>query len=466
MKNLNLRIAAEVTGGVLKNASGLEDTLLTGVAIDSREVQRGFLFAALPGEKTDGHRFMDSAFDKGAVCALASHMPENASGPVILTDSVPQALQSLAAWYRSQFDLPVIGLTGSVGKTTAKEMLRSVLSQKYTVLANTGNLNNELGVPLTLFRLREEHTLAVIEMGISDFGEMRRLARMVQPDCALFTVIGQSHLQFLGDRAGVLRAKAEMLEAVPEEGAVFLNGDDDLLAALPCSQRRILFGTGENADVRALNVRFSENGTCCCEIQYPVNLFESGKQGQIKSEQQVYATFSLEIPAYGEHMVTAALEGAAAGLWFGLTEEEICRGVAGFRPPDHRNRVVNTGRFTVVDDCYNANPTSVAAAIRSLTHFSGRKVCIFGDMLELGESADTLHQEIGEYAIQQGIALILSCGELSRYTIRGAGGSGVWFPDRETLIASLPSYLRDGDRILVKASHSMGFDKIVQALIE
>ena len=446
MKNLILHTIANVCGGTLLGGEGRENAEITAVTTDSRTVIPGCLFAAIPGENTDGHRYIASAFEKGAACVLAERAPETQAGPVILVPSTAKALQPLAGFYRAGFDIPFIGVTGSVGKTTAKNMLAAVLSERFAVHKTPGNFNNELGVPLTLFGLREEHTAAVIEMGISDFGEMRRLTAMVRPDFAVFTRIGEAHLEYLHDLQGVLRAKAEILEGMGPDSVVFANGDDPVLRALSCEQRVVFFGRGEDCEVRAEDVSMRGDGSTVCTVCY------GGKR------------FPVVIPAYGEHMVYAALAGAAAGLALGLTEEEIARGVAAYVPEGGRGRVVETGALTLIDDCYNANPTSVSSAIRSLSALAGRRVCILGDMLELGDNSPAMHRQCGAYAAQNGAALVLTCGELSQNTAEGAGERGLHFDNREALIDALSTLLQPGDAVLVKASHSMHFEEIVRAI--
>lgn len=447
MKNLTLRNIAAACQGTLTGAQGREDTEISSVTTDSRKVSAGCLFAAIAGSRVDGHDFIPDVLSKGASCVLAERLPDGCAGPAVLVKSVPAALQALAGFYRAGFDIPVIGVTGSVGKTTAKEMICAVLSQKYCVHKTAGNFNNELGVPLTLFGLRPEHTAAVVEMGISDFGEMTRLTRMVRPDFALFTIIGHSHLETLGSREGVLRAKSEMLQCVPENGTVFYNGDDDLLPALECAPRRVVtFGLGGSSAVRAENVRTLENGFTDCEI--------------VSGAHRIAA----EIPAYGGHMVYAALAAAAVGLEMGLTDTQIERGIKNFEGVGHRSRMVRTGKITLIDDCYNANPTSTASAVRSLAGLPGRKVCVLGDMLDMGEQSESLHRGIGTLCREQGVDLVLTCGEMMSFAALEAGEHARHFQRRDELIAALPELIRAGDCVLVKASHSMGFDEVCACL--
>ena len=358
---------------------------------------------------------------------------------------MPAALRSIAAFYRAQFDIPFVGVTGSVGKTTAKEMIAAVLSARFDTLKTEKNFNNELGVPLTLFRLRDNHEAAVVEMGISDFGEMTRLTAMVRPSIGVFTLIGDAHLECLGDRPGVLRAKGEMIQGMSEDGVVIANGDDALLKDHDFGRRTVLFGLGEHCDVRAVEAMPDGLSGMGCAI--------------LAGERRI----EVKVPAFGSHMIYAALMGAAVGLELGLTDEEIVRGIAAYETVGSRGRVLDTGYITILDDCYNANPTSVTAAIDSLTALPGRPVAILGDMLELGQNSSALHRQVGAYAAQKGAAVI-ACGPMAKDIAAGAGEDAVWFADRIALLDALPKLIKRGDAVLVKASHAMGFETVAEAL--
>lgn len=445
MRGVSVSEAARLTGGTLLGSGDCNAELLS-VTIDSRQVSAGALFAALKGERVDGHDFIGKAFELGAACCMAERVPEGAFGLVILVPDVRQALKKLAEAYRRRFDIPIIGVSGSVGKTTAKEIVASVLGERYKVLKTEKNLNNELGVPLTLFRLEPEHTAAVIEMGISDFGEMTRLAEMVRPTMALYTLIGHAHLEQLHDRDGVLRAKTEMISFLPENGVVFLNGDDDKLAGFECTQRRVVYGTGADAGVRAENVVGSLT-ELSCDI--------------VCGDRRI----SVRVPAYGKHIVYAALEGAAVGIELGLSDEEISRGISKFETVGRRASICDTGFLTLIDDCYNANPDSVKCGIDSLCGARGRKVCILGDMLGMGGNGEELHAGVGGYVASKGIELLITVGELSKNTSRAAAGiMTAHFDTNAEAIEALPGLLRRGDTVLVKASHDMHFDEISEAI--
>ena len=445
MFDMTIARAAEACGGRICGTVA-EDTAVERVIIDSRTAQPGDMFVAYEGERVDGHNYISAAFQKGAACCLAKRVPEGVSGPLILVPDVQEALEAIFREYRKTINIPIVGITGSVGKTSAKEMVAAVLESRFSVLKTEGNLNNQIGVPLTLSRIRPEHEIAVVEMGISDFGDMSRLARMARPTIALFTVIGHAHLEFLHDLDGVLKAKTEMLDYMPEDALVIVNGDDDKLKNLKCRQRLMRFGLGENCDVRAENIRLTDGRETDCDI------LAAGRRIRV------------HIPAFGRHMVYAALEGAAVGLAAGLTDDEITRGIAAYETVGRRSAVTDTGCITLVDDSYNANPDSMLSGIQSLADMPGRKVCILGDMLEMGPEAGQMHYELGRRAAEAGVSAVLTCGELAEQISRGAGERGRHFESLKVLIEALPELIQKGDVVLVKASRGMHFEEIAEAL--
>ena len=437
MRDMTIFSAARAAGGRVAGCG--QDAPLSGGVIDSREAGPGLMFCALPGERADGHEYMRSALEKGAACCLATHVPEGVTGPVILVDDVLSAMAKIAGACRDKLDIPVVGITGSSGKTTAKEMCAAVLSQKYNTLKTEKNFNNELGVPLTLFRIGPEHGAAVVELGINHFGEMSRLGAMAKPDIAVYTLIGRSHLEALGDLDGVLRAKGELVEHMPPDGMLIVNGDDEKLAAWRPARRKLTFGLGEGCDVRG--VGFAPRGA------------EGSALTVLAGERRI----ELFLPAYGRHLAYAALAAAAVGIELGLSDGQIAAGAADYAPVGRRARIIETPSLTVIDDCYNANPDSVKMAIASAGALGGRLVCILGDMLELGELSEQMHREVGEAARAAG-ALLLTAGE------RSAAMGGEHFASKAELISALPRLLKRGDRVLVKASHSMAFEEISDAL--
>ncbi|MBR6259114.1 MAG: UDP-N-acetylmuramoyl-tripeptide--D-alanyl-D-alanine ligase [Oscillospiraceae bacterium] len=450
MEALTISALESVTGGKYYGDPDIKSREVTAITSDSRTVTEGCLFAAIKGERADGFDYIPQAIDKGALCALSDR--EAPGYNCIVAADVQAALRAIAGFYRKQFHIPFVGIVGSVGKTTSKEMTAAVLSQKFNTLKTEGNFNNELGVPLTLFRLRPEHEAAVIEMGISDFGEMTRLAEMVRPNVCLMTVIGQCHLENLGDLQGVLKAKSEVFDLMSPDSAAVLNGDDETLKGYtPPVANIIRYGKSDGCEVRGENI--------VCKG------FE-GTEFDIVTKD---ARFPVTVHAYGEHIVTAALGAAAVGLSLGLSPEEITRGLESYAQTGGRSNVIDTGYITIIDDCYNANPNSVANALRSLSCLPGRKVAILGDMLELGAEEKELHRNIGLLSAKLGIDSLICCGRLAEYIYKGhiASGSpleGWHFPMKDAFFSVLPSLIKEGDRVLVKASHGEHFEEIVEEL--
>lgn len=445
MKNFTIANAAKACGAQI-HGSYSADTVLGEIIIDSRLVKPGDVFVAYKGEKLDGHDYIGTAFEKGAACCLAQRVPEGVDGCILIVDEVQNALEKIAAAYREFIDIPLVGITGSVGKTTAKEMISAVLSQRFNVLKTDKNLNNQIGVPMTLSRINGEHQAAVVEMGISGFGEMTVLAKMARPTVAVFTYIGHAHLEFLHDLEGVFRAKTEMLPYVAEDGVVIVNGDDALLNNVSCSQRVIRYGLGAHCDVRAENISVGNDGTIDCEL-----VFEDGR-------------FAVHIPAYGQHMVYAALEGAAVGFAMGLSAQEICRGIADYKTVGRRGAVTHTGRILLVDDCYNSNPDSLKCAMDSLMLLPGRHVCVLSDMLEQGENSATIHRDAGLYAANKGVDLLAAYGPMSACTCEAMGERGLHFETKQQLLEALPGLIRQGDAVLVKASLGMHLEDASELL--
>ena len=456
MKAITLAKAAEIMDGRL--IGGDPDMIIQQVVMDSRLDVTGALFVAIPGARADGHDFVPNVLEHGAVCCLVEREISGA-GAQILVDSTLQAVKVLAGYYRQLFDIPFIGITGSVGKTSTKEMLAATLSAKFHVHKTEGNLNNELGVPLTLLALRPEHKVAVIEMGISDFGEMTRLTNMVRPDIAIITIIGYAHLDNLGDRAGVYKAKTEIFHGLTPHGTALLNGDDDMLKDCKVTDispdktgvKRLLYGLDDTNDYRAANIiSHGETGTTC-------------------TFSWASTSMTVEIPAFGTPFVYAALASAAVGEQLGMTAEEITRGIAGFHTVSGRANVIQTGSLTIIDDCYNANPSSVKASITSLTDLPGRRIAILGDMAELGLDAETLHRDMGKHAADCGIDLLVTIGDMSKHTFDRAREAdpnleALHFTQKADALDKLLAILKSGDQVLVKASRSAKFEEIVAAL--
>lgn len=453
MQGMTLEKLAAACDGVYYGPADAYKKEITMITTDSRQVTTDSLFVAIKGERVDGNRFVPQAYEDGALCCISEEKPQGEIRPYIVVKSCYQALKDMAKLYRSQMDIPVIGITGSVGKTSTKEMIASVLSERFHTLKTNGNFNNEVGVPLTLFRLRNEHEVAVVEMGISDFGEMTRLSEIVRPDCAVITNIGQCHLENLHDRDGVLQAKTEIFSSMNPKGTIYLNGDDDKLATVTGQGEKkiVFFGLGSKNDIYAKDIE---------------NL-------GLKGTKAVFVTpsgeFEAVIPVPGKHMISNALAATAVALDLGMSVEQIQAGIAKFKPVGGHSSMIETKRYTILNDCYNANPVSMKAGLDVLSDALGRKVAIIGDMFELGAEEEKLHHEIGIYAAQKGIdVLICIGGMLAKNYYEGAleqkKEQVYYFATVEEAVSMLPELLRDQDTILVKASHGMHLEKVVAVL--
>ena len=451
MKHLTVREAVAACGGrYFGSEAGLEREITTASS-DSRVILPGTLFVAYKGARVDGHDFMADCLKKGAAVCLSEREPMNEGEmPCIVVDSTLRGVAAIAGAYRAKFDVPVVGITGSVGKTTAKEMIWAVLNRKFKTHKNRMNFNNEVSLPLMALQMPEDAQAAVMEMGISDFGEMTRLAKMVRPNLVVITNIGDAHLEFLHDHAGVLKAKTEVFDHMTGEGLAILNGDDETLKTYACPVKKITFGMGADNDFAASDVE---------------NL---GSDGMRMTIHHHGTSFRAHVPAFGAHMVYAALMGAAVGWALGLCDEEIAEGIAAYETVGNRAKLIEANGYTILSDCYNANPNSTACAIDSLVTLPGRKVCILGDMLELGPETRNLHHKTGVYAAKQGVNLLIGCGELSHSTYEGAKEAGceaMYFENKAALMEEIKSIICSGDCVLVKASHSKAFEDIV-ALLE
>ena len=452
MKNLTVENIAKVCHGTLYGKERMIDSEkeAAGVVLDSRLLQEDYVFIATRGEKVDGHKFIPSVFEKGALAVICEEVPESFAGPCIQVENSFTALKKLAAFYRKQLDLKVIGITGSVGKTSTKEFVAGVLSEKYNVWKTQGNFNNEVGLPLTVLQLRQEHEIAVLEMGISDFGEMHRLSEIARPDICVLTNIGQCHLEFLGDRDGVLKAKSEIFDFMNPEGSIFVNGDDDKLLTLKEKWRDklVTFGRNDTNDI------------------YAVNEFSKGLLGSVADIQGKIDLTSVQVPLPGEHMVLNALAASAVADMLGLSEKEIKAGMKRVKAVSGRSNIIGFQDFVLIDDCYNANPVSMKAAIDLLQSANKRRVAVLGDMFELGEEEEKLHYEVGQYT--KGKVDVLICvGDLAKHIYEGAveqkeeGMILFHLKEKEEIYSYLEQILMPQDTILLKASHGMGFADIV-----
>lgn len=455
MKNLTLENITKACGGTYHGDESKLTKEVAGVVIDSRKVEKDYLFVAIDGEKVNAHKFIPDTIKKGALCVVSHEDLGETDYPYILVESTGQALLDIAKLYRDSFDVKVVGITGSVGKTSTKEMIASVVAQKYNVHKTLGNFNNEWGLPITIFEMNENHQVAILEMGVNHFGEMRRLSRVSSPDICVITNIGVAHLEFFKTREGILQEKSQMIQDMKNGGTIILNGDDDLLSKMGPVKGvdPIFFGLNETSEFYASDLKSVGLKGTECVIHLP-----SGD------------SFSCIVPVPGIHMVTNAVAGAAVGYSLGLTPDEIKRGIESLPGIPGRNNIIVTDKIVILDDCYNANPISMKAAIDVLTMAIGRKVAILGNMGELGEDEKQLHFETGAYAADQGIDLVCGIGELAKDIVAGAqkdaSTEAIWFETKADFLASMKDIIKDGDNVLVKASHGMQFPEIVDVLKE
>ncbi len=449
MKELTLLEIAKACNGRLTQPQ-CEDIRINSITTDSRKAGKNCLFVPLKGERADGHDFILQTFKSGAVCSLSEKEIET-DKPIIIVKSCYQAVKDIAEYYRSLFNIPVIGVTGSVGKTSTKEMISAVLSQRFNVHKTQGNFNNELGVPLTIFGLEESHQVAVIEMGISDFGEMTRLSKIVKPTICVITNIGDCHLENLGDRNGVLKAKTEMFIYRDPQGKIFLNGDDTHLSTVTDVNGTVPVFYGLNKD----NAYYSEN------------INNQGVKGVSCTLCTPKNKINVTIPAIGTYMVSNALVAVAIGEYLGMNIDEIAKGVESYKTVGSRDGVIKTDFITIIDDCYNANPVSVKGGIDTLTNFKGRKVCILGDMKELGTNSKQLHFCTGEYAKDKNTDVLVAVGEDAKDIAQGAKGGNTqvyYYEFVSDTIDNLKNIIKKDDTVLVKASRAMKLEQVVNAL--
>ena len=433
-------------GGTLLQDSGAP---VTGVTTDSRAVQPGQLFIPLVGERFDGHAYISKALEGGAAGCLTAAAPETLlPGKLyIQVADTRLALKALASWYRDKFDLPVVQVTGSAGKTTTKEMIASVLSQRYNTLRTEGNFNNDIGAPLTLLRLMPEHQAAVIETGMNHFGEIRYLGEMVRPDIAVITNVGDAHIENLGNtRQGILRAKCEIFENLTPEGIAVLNGDDELLNTVTLPQTILRCGVGDGCGVRVTDIddRGLEGVACTVTIE--------GEH------------YRLTTSAPGRYMIYPMAMAAAIGRRIGLTGEEIAAGAAAYTTVGSRMHLIRLpGERLVIDDCYNANPQSMAEGLRMLAASPARhRVAVLGDMGELGQLTAQAHRDMGALTRRLGLTTV-AVGE-KMHALTETDPQAQWFATVEEAMPAIRQLFTPGTAVLVKASHAMHFERIVKEL--
>ncbi|MHB0913018.1 MAG: UDP-N-acetylmuramoyl-tripeptide--D-alanyl-D-alanine ligase [Armatimonadota bacterium] len=457
MEALRIQEIVEATKGTL--VCGDPGARVTGVSTDTRSLAPGDLFFALVGER-DGHEFIPAALRAGAGGLIVSDpcvLPPDCPVPVVEVRDTLWALGELAAYYRSKFDVRVIGITGSVGKTTTKEMLASILERKWNVLKNEMNYNNEIGVPLTLFRLERGHDVVILEMAMRGLQEIRRLAQIARPRIGIITNIGMSHIERLGSQSAIAEAKSELLAELPPDGIAVLNAEDGYYPVMKerFPGRVVSFGSCKHADVIGARIKREEQGTYSFVVMIEGGAIEVG------------------MPILGYHNVFNALAASAAAVALGIDLYTIRDGLQAFAPPSMRMEMLETpGGYAVVNDAYNANPASMSAAIRTLKSLGTykRRVAVLGDMLELGDYSEKAHHDLGSAVAEGSIDLLVAVGPSSRLIADGALESGFpadavhWYSDSREASLEIRKYLKKGDAVMVKGSRGMKMERIVEVL--
>ena len=445
MKMMKASYAASVCGGKLIG----EDVSFCGVSRDNREVKGGEMFVAIRGENFDGHSFAAKAVENGAVALLVSEKIEGTSATQIVVRDTVTALGEIAKSYLQTLPAKRVCITGSVGKTTTKEMCATVLAESFATHKTQGNFNNNIGLPLTVFGMDETYEAAVLEIGTNHFGEILPLAKIANPDAAVITAIGESHLEAFGSKEGVLREKIEILKGLKEDGTAILNGDDPLLWGMrdKITHKTVWFGI-ENQE---------------CDVL--VNVIENGAyeaRFEVKESDVIFT-----LPCGGIHNIRDAASAIAVGRVFGMEDSAIARGLSKFRNTGMRQDVIEIGGCTLIRDCYNANPDSMRASISLLRDLKckGKKLCIMGDMLELGENAGELHRQVGAFAAECA-DIVMVTGKFAESYRGGAGEKVCVFPDKQELAKALSEQMSEGDAILVKGSYGTKMWQVIESLQE
>lgn len=451
MESLTLKEICGAVGGKLCGAD--ENTVITSISTDSRDIPKDCLFIAIKGERFDGHDFLHDAVRLGAAAVVSEREADGV--PAVICQSTRKALLDIAAYYRKKMPVKVVGITGSVGKTTTKEMTALALSAGGKTMKTEGNLNNEIGLPKTLFRLDSSIERAVIEMGMSGFGEIDRLSKTASPDIAMITNIGMCHLEQLGSQDNILKAKLEILNGSKPNCPLIVNGDDVRLAPLKekLSDRNVItFGIDNKCDLNAENIRSSGEST----------VFDIVLEGK---------SVHCVIPCIGKHNVYDALAAVAAAYVIGDDIVPAANALKDYVPSGMRQHTEKIGGFTALIDCYNASPTSMQAAINTLCEMKcdGRRGAVLADMLELGEMSPKLHEDTGKYAAGKKLDFLVCYGEMSKHMAEGAEKSGLhaeWITDSGKLAEYLKEHIKDGDTVLFKGSRGMKLEKIIGELRE
>jgi UDP-N-acetylmuramoyl-tripeptide--D-alanyl-D-alanine ligase len=459
LEELSIREVIQAIKG--RALGGDVESGVTGVSTDTRALRPGDLFIALAGDQSNGHAYVRHALEMGAggiVVSDEAAVPAACRAAAIHVDDTLWALGDLAAYYRNKFDVKVVGVTGSVGKTTTKEMLASILALKWSVLKNELNFNNEIGVPATLFNLDRGHEVAVIEMAMRGFGEIRRLAQIARPSVGVITNVGISHIERLGSQGAIANAKSELLSELPPDGLAVLNMEDGYYPILKdrFAGRTISFGSCKGADVMGARIKVGKDGRYTFVI-----MIEGG-------------AIEVRLPSIGYHNVYNALSAAAAAVGMGVDLYTIRDGLQSFSQPAMRMELMEAASgCAVLNDSYNANPASMLAALKTLHSLAGysRKIAVLGDMLELGDYASKAHRDIGHAVVANGVDMLVAVGDLGQEIAAGARDAGLAdaairiYADSLEAALSLKGQVADGDVLLVKGSRGMRMEEIVRVLV-
>lgn len=445
------RLSLKLLAGVL-NSSCDSDAFIESVCIDTRKIEPNCLFIAIKGENFDGHDFIDKAYELGAIGVVSSKPVMNHSNAIIVEDT-KKALLELAAYYRRLFNIFTVGVTGSVGKTSTKEMIFAILSERDKTLKTEGNFNNEIGMPMTMFKLDYSFKNAVFEMGMSDFGEIAALTKVCRPNVAVITNIGVSHIEILGSRENILKAKLEITQGMTHDTPLILNADDDMLRSVSGDSEHpvVYYGIDSNADIKATDIEQIGSSTA-----FNINFY--GK------------TIRAVIPTIGKHNVYNALAGFCVGLIADMKPEDIIRAMKIYRNSGLRQNTSTLGGRIIIADCYNASPDSMLAALDVITNVecSGKRVCVFGDMLELGEYSQEAHKEVGKAVARTSVDTLICYGEEAKEIKRGAMMCGMkntlHFDDKQEIVEYLMKNTSEGDAIVFKASRGMKLEDTINGL--
>ncbi|MDK0804428.1 UDP-N-acetylmuramoyl-tripeptide--D-alanyl-D-alanine ligase [Clostridium perfringens] len=452
MLELNLQEIVKATKGVLLKEADVKE--IKAVSTDTRKIEEGTMFIALKGENFNGNNYVLEAFNKGAKIAIVDEVKCDLNElkedvDLIKVQNTGRALMDLAKFYREKLGLKVVGITGSAGKTSTKDLVAAVLSDKYKVFKTKGNFNNEIGLPLMILELDSTYDVAILEMGMRGLGQIKELAEIASPDLGIITNIGISHIEILKTRENILKAKMEIATFFDKNNTLVVCGNDDFLGSLPSAEYKIVkTGVGENFKIGAKNIALEE-------LSSKFTVYDGEKEEE----------FSLDMP--GEHNISNLMLGIAIAKELGVSFEEMKRGLNNIEATSMRLELIKKDGFSILNDCYNSSPVAVKSAIDVMKNIEGkRRIAVLGTMRELGHKSEEAHEEIGKYAKENGIEKVLCFGDFSENIKEGYGEGCTVYENKEELIKDLLNIICDGDIILVKASRSLKFEEITKALLE